>query len=93
METASRGLTSWECDIIQQGVKRITASSLGIQRLCGSGLFHVRLLQDHMDVLSRDVRSDLFYRYGHIFTKVRDDAPAKYCDSAQSPTPASRTAV
>jgi glucose-1-phosphate adenylyltransferase len=36
-----------------------------------------------MDLLDSEVRNELFFRYGHIYTKVRDDVPAKYGDNAK----------
>ena len=36
-----------------------------------------------MDMLSEEIRNELFYRNGLIYTKVKDEAPTKYSDNAR----------
>jgi glucose-1-phosphate adenylyltransferase len=83
-ETSSRGLVSWERDIIQQGVQqgfRIYGWEFkDYAGQIGSMSDYYRI---SMDLLNLDVRDELFYRCGHIFTKVRDEVPAKYGEEAQ----------
>ncbi|MCX7614969.1 MAG: glucose-1-phosphate adenylyltransferase subunit GlgD, partial [Clostridiales bacterium] len=79
-----RGLVSWERDIIQQGVHlgyRIYGWEFkGYAGQIGSMRDYYRI---SMDILDLDVREELFYRHGHVFTKVRDEVPAKYGEKAQ----------
>ena len=83
-ETASRGLASWERDVIQQGVRQgyhiYGWEFEGYAGQIGSMHDYYRV---SMDMLDMDVRDELFYRFGHIFTKVRDEVPAKYGEKAQ----------
>lgn len=48
---------------------------------------HIDSLQSYMaasmDLLDNDVREDLFYRHGAVCTRVRDESPAQYGDSAK----------
>lgn len=37
----------------------------------------------NMDMLSEEIRNELFYRNGLIYTKVKDEAPTKYSDNAK----------
>lgn len=81
-EAASRGYDSWERDILQK--------RLGDYRVCAwefdGYAGRIDSIQDYfrvnMDLLRQEVREELFYRYGHIYTKVRDEVPAKYGEEA-----------
>lgn len=81
-DSVSEGLTSWEKDIIQKGTENYRIYGWEFDGYAGE----IGSLQDYyrvsMDTLDRKVREELFYRYGHIFTKVRDEVPAKYGENA-----------
>lgn len=80
---ASSGLSSWERDVIQQGIGRYRIFGWefkGYSGQIGSVLDYYRI---SMEILNLDVRSELFFRYGHIFTKVHDEVPARYGENAK----------
>lgn len=78
----SAGLTSWERDVIQKGASSYRIFGWQFDGYAGE----IGSLQDYyrvsMETLETNVREELFYRYGHIFTKVRDEVPAKYGENA-----------
>ena len=74
----SRGIESWNRGVLMRGLRdcRIFCweftGHLGVIHSMGN------YFKANMELLRPDVKEDLFYRHGHIYTKVRDEAPAKY---------------
>jgi glucose-1-phosphate adenylyltransferase len=81
-DAQSRNYQSFERDILQQGCDKYRIFKWDFNGYAG----HVNTIQQYfhtnMDLLDSDIREELFFKYGHIYTKVRDDVPAKYSDSA-----------
>lgn len=77
-EAASRGYDSWERDVLQKRLRDYRICAWEFDGYAG----RIDSIQDYfrvnMDLLRQEVREELFYRYGHIYTKVRDEVPAKY---------------
>ena len=82
-EAQSHSYQSWERDILQRGIQNHRIFAWRFDGYAG----HVNTIQQffrtNMDLLSSETRDDLFFKYGHIYTKVRDDVPAKYTDTAR----------
>ena len=77
-DSYERGYTDFEKHIIQQNVAK-----LGIYAYHVDG--YAAIIDDvksyyteSMRILDTDIRNDLFYRCGKIFTKVKDSVPTKY---------------
>jgi len=75
------------CDFFAEGVlKNIDRLKIYVFRHSGyvaridslTGYF-----QHQMELLNPRVWQELFFRYGNIFTKVKDEAPAKYLEQAK----------
>lgn len=81
-DAQSHSYQSWERDILQRSYQNHRIFAWVFDGYAG----HINSIQQYfhtnMDLLDSKVRSDLFFKYGHIYTKVRDDVPAKYGDSA-----------
>lgn len=77
-EAASRGYGSWERDVLQKRLGDYRVFAWEFDGYAG----RIDSIKDYfrvnMDLLRKEVREELFYRYGHIYTKVRDEVPAKY---------------
>jgi glucose-1-phosphate adenylyltransferase len=77
-EMVSRGFSSWERDVIQKGVGQYRIYGWEFKGYAGQIGSMLDYYNISMDLLNLEVREELFYKYGHIFTKVRDEVPAKY---------------
>ncbi len=81
-EATSFGLSDLFRDVLQ---KRTNACRMFIWPFDGY-VARVDSLQSYlkanMDLLDPDVRDDLFHRYGPVCTRVRDEVPAQYGESA-----------
>ena len=74
------------CDIFADGVKG-NLDSLKVYAFRHGGYSAIiesvaGYFQHQMDLLSPQVWQELFFRYGTIYTKVKDEAPAKYLAKA-----------
>lgn len=78
----AHSLTSWERDILQKNCDKYRIFAWNFDGYAGQISNVKEYFHANMDLLNNDVRKDLFFRYGHIYTKVRDDVPAKYGDEA-----------
>lgn len=81
-EAIAHNLEDFERDIMQ---KRITQYKIAAWEFDGY-IKKINSLSDffyaNMDILNPIVRDELFYQYGHIYTKVQDDLPARYGNKA-----------
>jgi glucose-1-phosphate adenylyltransferase len=77
-KAVSSGAGSWTRDILQ---KQFSTTAFYAWEFDGY-LAQINSINDfftaNMDLLRNDVRRELFYKYGHIYTKVRDETPAHY---------------
>ena len=78
-----RGYTDFERNIIQQKSDELNIFAYKVQG-------HAAIIDDvksyyseSMRVLDSETRNDLFFRFGKIFTKVKDSVPTKYLNGAQ----------
>ena len=78
-DAVSRGVDSWVRGVLQASLHR-GARLFGYE--FDGYVGHIGCMSEYlctnMDLLNPLVREELFYRYGHIYTKVRDEPPAKY---------------
>ncbi|HEX2938818.1 MAG TPA: glucose-1-phosphate adenylyltransferase subunit GlgD [Ruminiclostridium sp.] len=77
----SHSFESWERDILQRGCNDIRLFSWNFDGYAGRVGTLKQFFHTNMDLLDSNVRNEVFFRYGHIYTKVRDEVPAKYGDS------------
>lgn len=77
-ESASRNLYSFEIDILQHRLKEFKVAGYLFEgyysQIDGIQAYY----QANMDIMKKDVRKELFNLTDPIYTKVRDEAPAKY---------------
>lgn len=77
-ESASRNLYSFEVDVLQHRLKEFKVYGYEFtgyySQIDGIQSYY----QSNMDLMNRDVRKELFNFDDPIYTKVRDEAPAKY---------------
>lgn len=83
VQAQSQSLQSWERDVLQKNCDNYRIFSWNFDGYAGLISTMSQYFHTNMDLLSQDVRSELFFKYGHIYTKVRDEVPAKYGDSAK----------
>ncbi len=82
---AANGLHFFERDILQRNINN---GSLNVHGYEHKGLaFHIDSIQGYfnfnMDLLKPEVRTELFPKDRPVYTKVRDDLPARYMGDAQ----------
>ena len=82
-DARSHNYQSWERDVLQRGCSQHRIFSWSFDGYAGRVNTMPQFFHTNMDLLNSDIRKELFFRYGHIFTKVRDDVPAKYGAGAQ----------
>ncbi len=77
-ESASRNLYSFEVDILQHRIKEFKVVGYRFDgyysQIDGIQAYY----QANMDIMKKEVRKELFNLTDPIYTKVRDEAPAKY---------------
>lgn len=77
-EAASYNLQDFDRDIIQAKHKYMKIMSYGFD----GRMFRIdsitKYFEANMALLEKDVRSELFSKYGNIYTKVRDEVPTSY---------------
>jgi glucose-1-phosphate adenylyltransferase len=81
-DAASRGIESWERGILMNGLKQYRIFCWEFTGYLGHISSMFNYFKTNMDLLDNGVKQDLFYKHGHIYTKVRDEAPAKYGPNA-----------
>jgi glucose-1-phosphate adenylyltransferase len=85
-QAVSNGEENWERDILQ---KKHNSFRLFAWEFDGYSA-QIASIDDYFrantDLLTNDIRHELFYKYGHIYTKIRDEVPAKYgnCSSVKN---------
>ena len=82
-EANTTNYTSFNRDILQRNLKNLKIYGFEHTGYYGNISNLNSFFKVNMDLLSRDVRRELFYVPGRsVYTKVRDSAPAKYTDTA-----------
>lgn len=82
-EAVAYNLTDIEKDIFQKNLERYRIAvweHKGFLRKINSINDYFKA---NMDILEADVRKELFYSYGPVYTKVMDDIPARYGNGAK----------
>lgn len=78
-----RGIDNWERGVLMAALRDYRVFCWEFTGYMG----HIGSMRDYFkasrDLLDGGVRRELFYRYGHIYTKVRDEEPAKYGAEAE----------
>ncbi len=86
-EASSKGLNSWERDVIQKCVGRYRIFGWEFKGYAGQ----IGSMRDYykisMELLDLKVRKELFFQHGHIFTKVRDECPPNTEKTRRLPIP------
>lgn len=77
-----RSLQSFERDVLQKDRFGLKLFGWEFDGYAGQINTMQQYFKTNMDLLDSGVRRELFYRYGHIYTKVRDEVPAKYAPGA-----------
>ena len=77
-EASSYNLQDFDRDIIQAKYKHLKVMAFN----CKSKTFRIdkqsKYFEANMALLDKEVRKELFSKYGNIYTKVRDEVPAIY---------------
>ena len=81
-DAQSHNYQSFERDILQRGCDKHRIFTWNFDGYAGNVNTIQQFFHTNMDLLDSAIRDELFFRYGHIYTKVRDDVPAKYGDNA-----------
>lgn len=81
-QAVSSGESSWTRDILQKLYRSISFYAWEFTGYAAQINSMSDFFSANTDLLRNDVRRELFFKYGHIFTKVRDEVPAKYCADA-----------
>lgn len=81
-DAVSRGIDSWERGVLMNGVRDYRIFCWKFTGYVGHVNSMSHYFNVNMDLLKTEVREQLFYQYGHIYTKVRDEAPARYGETA-----------
>lgn len=77
-ESESRNLYSFEIDILQHRLKELKVCGYRFDGYYSQIDSIQSYYQANMEIMKREVRSELFNFTDPIYTKVRDEAPAKY---------------
>jgi glucose-1-phosphate adenylyltransferase len=84
-ESAARNLYSWEADVIQKRRDELQIYGYKYDGYYSQINSIIEYRDANMALMDKTVRDELFYRTRPIYTKIRDDAPAKYgLDAAAS---------
>ncbi|WP_027625020.1 glucose-1-phosphate adenylyltransferase subunit GlgD [Clostridium lundense] len=70
-------------DYIKNNIKEINVNTYEIKGYMQCINSVNSYFKANMDMLNEEIRKDLFYSNGLIYTKVKDDAPTKYGDNAE----------
>lgn len=79
----SHSYENWERDIVQRNCGKFRIFSWRFDGYVGRVGTIQQFFHANMDLLNSDIRNEVFFKYGHIYTKVRDEVPAKYGDTAK----------
>lgn len=78
----ARGLIDFEKEVLMKNISNLKIMSYKLQG-------HAAIIDDiktyyreSMNLLREDIRKDLFYKFGTIFTKVKDSVPTMYRENA-----------
>ncbi len=77
-ESMSRNLYSFEIDVLQHRLGEFKVSGYRFDGYYSQIDSIQAYYQANMDIMNKEVRTELFNLTDPIYTKVRDDAPAKY---------------
>lgn len=81
-DAKSRSYESWRHDILQRGCGSRRIFVWNFDGYVG----HINSISSYfranMDLLNSPIRDELFFKHGHVYTKVRDDVPTKYYKTA-----------
>lgn len=77
-ESMSRNLYSFEIDVLQHRLSEFKVSGYRFDGYYSQIDSIQAYYQANMDIMNKEVRTELFNLTDPIYTKVRDDAPAKY---------------
>lgn len=81
-QAISNGDESWERDILQKQFKSFRFFAWQFEGYTAQINSMSDFFSANTDLLLGDIRQELFFKHGHIYTKVRDEVPAKYGSSA-----------
>lgn len=81
-EAYSRGFVNFERDCLQKEVHSLKIYGYEIPGYSAVINSINDYYKSNMDLLNHEVREELFYKHGNIFTKVKDTVPAKYEETA-----------
>ena len=77
-DSYERGLADFEKHIIQQNLDKLKIYTYHVDGYAAIIDDVKSYYTESMRILDTDIRNDLFYRCGKIFTKVKDSVPTKY---------------
>ena len=78
----SRNMYDFERDILQRKIGSLDMRGYEIKGYCSIIDDVKSYYNSSMKLLNKEIRDDLFYRNGNIYTKVKDSAPTIYRDGA-----------
>ena len=81
-DAASRGSGDWKRDVLQKRRDEYRFYAWKFEGYAGHICSMDSYFRVSMDLLDEDIRQELFYKYGHIYTKIRDEVPAAYREKA-----------
>lgn len=81
-DAVSHGLESWERDVLQKRCLEYRMFGWELKGYSGHICSMSSFFKTNMDLLDDEIKHELFYRHGHIYTKIRDEVPAKYGKNA-----------
>lgn len=81
-ECIARGKNDLVRDILIEKIKAINVYGYEFNGYLGCIDSIYSYYKYSMMLLNQDTKNELFYKSGHIYTKVRDEVPAKYADTA-----------
>lgn len=81
-DCASRGKYNFVSDLLINNVNRIKIMGFPHEGYVGRLHSVASYFKLNMDFLNRDVQNDLFYNKNQVYTKIKDEVPAKYANTA-----------
>ena len=84
VETAyARGQMDFEADILQKKTKLLNIHMYNFSGYAGMINDIKSYFNESMKLLNKGIRQELFYKYGKIYTKVKDSSPTIYYEDAK----------
>lgn len=84
IETAyARGQMEFETDILQKKTKQLNIQMYNFNGYAGMINDIKSYFNESMRLLDTGIRQELFYKYGKIYTKVKDSSPTIYSNDAK----------